>query len=588
MKIKYFYTLLVISMQLLNLNNSIAQDIEEVNNTKFNSVVAFLNDAKIEKDDYAITMVKEIIGICPALDSPVKSYESYKNEVQKKIDDKSGEMKSIDHSIPQIRISGVVESKEKGYAIINSNGSYYAVKTDQNVGNSFSGSIVKSEGTITYKPLGGNTYSVQKYTQGSGETPQEKYSSATKDLASLNKQYAEQWNIFRTNCINLLNKEIQSNNKILIERHYEKGEKFLNEKDYEQAYDEFIYIQKIDPNYLDIKQKVDISNNKNSRVKRASVFSIKGIGLDHYLIGTSSGIYESVDGGKTWKINSYEGKQIDKFDACEDVMIANTPDMGIMFGKINNNGMDEWSKNVIKYSVAYAKTKTPDGKDHYNREYQIIYPDFPVRLLKIIPYGNRYISFVAFDIKAGIMEKGKKQFVVQENTVWGQYYIEDAGERLRIAETCLTPDFGKNWVAYWGTLIGSDDYFSPLKDRNEVLDMIERTEEYFEISEDAVDIVKEYISQKKGISESEINIVATSDLNNEDIEDEDIILVLTNNGLYRSCYDCEKVEEIILPSDYAKPISLFYDNKQPNVILLGLQGQGVIISRDSGVTWEEI
>jgi len=587
MKIKYFCTITVITLLFTQIELK-AQETEEVNNNKLKNAASFLNEAKIEKAEDAIAKVKEVINICPTLDTYVKTFESEKSEAENKIANLTEQRKNIDMSIPQIKINGTVEAKQSGYAIINSSGNYYAVKSDLNVGSNFNGSIIKSEGTITYQPLGGSSYTVQKYTQGSGSTPQEKYSSVTKELENYNNQANEQWNTFRTSSLKIINEEIQNNNTILIERYYKRGDEYLQNKDYESAFKEFIYVKNIDPNYLDIEQKIELSNNKNSKVKSASVYSIKSIGEEHYFISTSEGIYESVDGGKTWKINSYEGLKIEKFDVCEDVMMADIPNMGIMFGTKIINGNIEWSKNVIKYSVAYAKTKTPAGKDHYNREYQIIYPDFTVKQLNIIPYGNKYISFAAFDIKGGIREKGKKQFVVQENTIWKQYYIEDAGERLRIAETCLTPDFGKNWVTYWGTLLGGNAYFSPLKDRNEVLDMIDRAEEYLEVPEEASDMVKEYISEKKGIGDSEINIIATTYIEGEDIEDEDIVMVLTNYGLYRSCYDCEKVDEINLPKEYRRPLSVYYDKKKPNIIMVGFFGQGLIISKDNGTTWEEI
>lgn len=118
--------------------------------------------------------------------------------------------------------------------------------------------------------------------------------------------------------------------------------------------------------------------------------------------------------------------------------------------------------------------------------------------------------------------------------------------------------------------------------------MIDITEEYIDITEDAIGVVKEYIGDKHKIDEDLINVLDHSYITSKDIQDDDIVLVLTDFGLYESCYDCERIEEIIIPKEYARPVSLFYDNNYPNLIIVGFMEQGLIISRDKGLTWENI
>ena len=599
MKIKYFYTLLIITTSIA-ITDVRAQEIEEVNNSKLKNVSSYLNEARIENADDAITKVKDIITISPSLDAHVKSFESYKTETEKKIRNLSEQRKDIDMSVQQLKISGVVESKEKGYVIINANGSYYAVKSDMNIGSKFSGVIIRSEGALTYTPLGGSSYTVQKYTQGTGSTSQEKYTTMTSELESYNKLYNEQWNMFKTSCLTIINSEIKNNNTTLIERHYKSGEEYLKNKDYESAYKEFSNVQNIDPNYQDIKQKVDISNNKNNTVKKINVYRIICTAKNDFLIGTSNGIYESRDGGKIWKLYCSEGYSIEYFDVVKDkiiselnIIVAMVPDKGILIGKENMKGTIDWKNITIKYTFRYNGYYEGQTKV-YRSHYEIVQPDFKVKQLKFIPYEKGNMLFVEFIRQEGLREKGSRQLMVKENKLslsGDQFYIEDGKEWLEIAEMCISPDYGNNWVAYWGSFF-RPDFCTSLKRTPEIEnwidDLIDIAEDFNEQPEDAITVVKEYITEKKQIYESDINILAVTNIKDEDIKDEDIILVLTNYGLYKSCYDCDNVEEINIPKGYTKPICVFYDKNKANTIMVGFIGQGLIISNDMGVTWDEI
>ena len=277
MKFKYLFPLqLIIILGVFSYLN--AQDIEKANNDKLQNVLNYLNSATIDEAEIAITRVIEIKAICPEVEAPVDAFEKYRIQAENNISEKHvSSNKDIDLSVSQIRITGVVESKEKGYAIVNSNGSYYAIKTDLNVGSSFSGSIKQSKGKISYKPLGGNSYSIQTYTIETGTSPKEKYTSMTNQLESYKKEYEDEWNKFKSVCIASINTKIEEDRNELLESHYLNGEVFLKNKEYDNAYKEFNYIYKIDKNYKDVSQKLELSNNKNNVVKKSDVYNIVNI-----------------------------------------------------------------------------------------------------------------------------------------------------------------------------------------------------------------------------------------------------------------------------------------------------------------------
>lgn len=390
---------------------------------RLNKLLNYVKTMDIKDADNAKTIFQNEMDICPALDSLVNAYYEQRSKITQNISDKVNERSRLDLSKQTIKVNGIVESKERGYSIINSNGYYYAVKIDLIIGQSYIGGLRLDRGIIKYKPLGGKSYNVKISTPVPGESPKEKYEKLTKEIERINKQQIELWNNFKLDFEQELKTEIDKRKNILIKEHYTNGEKYLEMKDYKSAYKEFLYVQSIDMNYKDVTQKIELSNNKNSVVGSSTVYKIVNTGGDYFLISTSNGIYETTDGGKIWKLKGYEGYNIKFFDAVKNRMVAEIPEIGIMSGIENRNKTISWDKVTIKYTATYNYVD-----DNNYKKYDMIHPDFNVKQMKFIPYTLGNILFIEFYGKAGIREKGRSHAVVKKNSIVDIYYIEKGGE----------------------------------------------------------------------------------------------------------------------------------------------------------------
>ncbi len=564
----------------------IAQEAEEINNLQLKGLFDILNYSKLENADNIILQVKEKIAYLPELETYINFFVNNKTELSNKIKSKSNLRDQIDLSVSSLKISGIVESKEKGYAIVNSNGNYYAIKSDLTVGNNFNGNIKPTEGTILYKPLGRGSYSVQTYVLVSGTSPQEQYSILSREVNELKKQYDELWNKFKSDCIQMIQKEIDKNNNILLERHYLLGQEYLNKKEYDKAFNEFSYVKSIDANYKDVSDKLDLANNKNHLVRKSSVYQIISPERQQLIIGTSYGIFKSLNDGKTWKLlKDFDGKSVYLIDVVKDKILLAVENVGVYY---STDGGQKWELLNINYNALYdsfwderAKQIKYRGKIHIYQPYNII------KEVRLVPYNTGHIISVKYWGQEGRYNNGRDKIEIKKDPFTNNYYLVIGKKEVVIPESIISIDDGKSWIPYWSNLFGLQYYYEGFNYKD-IERMIKTTKEYTEYPENAVDLVVDHISDEKQVDAKRVRINDYSLISSFKKEDNDPIIIVTNYGIYKTCWDCDHVDEIKLPSEYKNPISIFYDKANPNTIIVGFVRNGLIISRDNGKTWEDI
>ncbi|OGU29138.1 MAG: hypothetical protein A2057_06675 [Ignavibacteria bacterium GWA2_35_9] len=533
-----------------------------------------------------IALIDSLTKEYNAFSTLLSDYKQQDLEKEKLLRSKQKERGNINPNISYIEVRGIVESRVNEYAIVLANGTYYAIKSSYKPGDSFSGSIKQDGGNIQYTRPSGIAILLGTYTTGSGENSQKNYQRLTSEINSLMEERTKLLNELKLATLNIIDAEIKTKNEKIIDYHYTLGEEYLNKKEYDQAFKEFSYVQNIDANYKDISTKLDLANNKNHMVKKSNVYQIVSNERDHFLIGTSNGIFESLNGGKTWKLlKDFNGRSVLSIDLAKNKILTALENDGVMYS--NDNGK-EWTELNISYTALYNSYWDERAqKIKYKSKLQVYQPKFKVKELKLVPYARKDLIFIKFTGQKGTYNNGKNKLDIKKDPFTDNLYTMVGKEDVVIPESFISSDGGKTWIAFWRNLMGLN-YYAEESTEQELEEMVDNSSEYVESPEEAIDMIIENISEKKNIDEDKIKIYSYSFIKNIEKRSEDIILILTNYGLFKTCWDCDQIEEIKTPTEYQKPISVFYDDRNPKTIILGFERKGLIISRDNGKTWEEI
>jgi len=298
-----------------------------------------------------IALIDSLTKEYNAFSTLLSDYKQQDLEKEKLLRSKQKERGNINPNISYIEVRGIVESRVNEYAIVLANGTYYAIKSSYKPGDSFSGSIKQDGGNIQYTRPSGIAILLGTYTTGSGENSQKNYQRLTSEINSLMEERTKLLNELKLATLNIIDAEIKTKNEKIIDYHYTLGEEYLNKKEYDQAFKEFSYVQNIDANYKDISTKLDLANNKNHMVKKSNVYQIVSNERDHFLIGTSNGIFESLNGGKTWKLlKDFNGRSVLSIDLAKNKILTALENDGVMYS--NDNGK-EWTELNISYTALY-------------------------------------------------------------------------------------------------------------------------------------------------------------------------------------------------------------------------------------------
>lgn len=557
-----------------------SQDLERDRYSQLDNFLNYLNTKGINDADSVITKTETIVPICEPLGNIVKQFKMVKSESINKINEKLQRRSQLDLSVQVSQVEGTVESQTKGYSIINSKGSLFAVRIKAPIGSTYKGYVKRGDGTVSYKPLGGSSQTLQTYLPASGGSPQEHYSSMTKEVSDLLNKYNDFWEKFKTECTQVVAAELAKVKQTLLEKHYSTAEDLLNKKEYDSALKEFNFVKTLDPNFKDVDQKLELANNKNNIVRQSNVYNIVNSKQNRILLGTSNGIFESLNSGKTWQLKALEGKMVSGLHAQGNAIIVyNHTDGVIQYSPDLGN---TWKKLNIWYRAKYGE----------GREFQVNSLPFQIRRLLIIPYetSSSHIIFMELYIKKGKYQISNKTVEVKPLPFGGFEgnigRVEDYNN-FRIPEKYISPDGGKNWIAFW-KFLGSNVYYSEIGSEKEINQLIDNSRDFSEEPEDAIKKVISNLTDKRKLDKSQIKIRDYSFENKLKKEDNDRVLVLTNYGLFKTCWDCKQIEEITFPKEGKTPVSVFSDNSNPNLIMIGFEGQGLLISRDGGLTWEGI
>lgn len=564
-----------------------SQDLEKDRYSQLDNFLNYLNSKGINDADEVITKTEAIAPICAPLESIIRQFKTRKSESVNKINERLQRRSQLDMSVQVILIDGTVESQTKGYSIISSNGSLIAVRVNAPIGSTYKGYVKKGEGAVAYKPLGGNSQILQVYLPVSGGSPQEHYSALTKQVDELQSRYGDLWEKFKTECIREVSAEREKVKQNLLGKHYAIAEDFLNKKEYDSALREFSFVKTLDPHFKDVDEKLDLANNKNHIVRQSDVYEIVSPKQNLILLGTSRGIFESSNAGRTWKLKAFEGKRVPKLDATGERVLAYVEPNGIQYSADGGIG---WGKLSVRYTV--VNRKYDDRSQSYVEVFRlpIIQPDFKVKNLKLVHSYTVNLVFIEYTGSKGVYRNENQVLNVEKNWLSGDYYIDYRGEWITIPEKCFSADNGRNWVAFWkntlATLYHADD--RTVGAPHQIKNWMDIASEYTEDPEDAINKVIDFITERKKIGEDQVKVIAYSFARKVKKEDSDRVLILTNNGLYKTCWDCEQVEEVAFAAKYGNPLSVFSDDANPSLIMIGLEGHGLLISSDGGLTWEGI
>jgi hypothetical protein len=580
--------LLLLVAILLSWQGVLTQDLEKDHYRQLDNFMNLVNAKGINNAAEVISNSDSIITLCPSLAEIVKQFKTKKSEFTKRIDEKLQKRSQLDLSVQLIQIDGTVEAQLKGHSIINSNGKYYAVRINVPIGSTYKGHAKRSEGIISYKPLGGSNQNLPIYTLVSGGSPQEQHSTLTKEVENLQNQYSDLWEKFKAGCIREVSAEQEKTKQVLLDKHYAAGEDFLNKKEYDSALEEFNFVKTLNPDFKDIDKKLIVANNKNSIVSQSTVFQIVNPKPNYFLLGTSRGIFESQNEGRTWNLKAFDGMNVRQLDAIGERILAFVEPGGIQY---SSNDGHQWEKLSVRYTLLYQKEyDTQTASYIYRGSFPFIQPGFEVKNIRLVPNenGGASLIFIEFIGKKGVYETENQRATLEKNWLTGEYYVQMGNEDVTIPERCVSPDDGNKWIAFWDGGLFGNNYHASIGNREQINNWIDNCKDYSKEPKDALSKVIKNISATKNVDKGEIKVIAYTFKRKVNKEDNDPVLVLTNKGLYKTCWDCKHVEEMAFSSENKNPLTIFGDSAQQKLIMIGLEGNGLLISRDGGLTWEEI
>jgi hypothetical protein len=548
--------------------DTFSQDLARDRYDQLDKFLNYLNSKGVNEADEVLMKTQEIVPLCPSLEGIVTQFKSKKSESTSKISERLQRRNQLDLSVQVTQIEGTVESQTKGCSIINSKGSLIAVRANVPVGSSYKAYVKRGSGTVTYKPLGGSTQTLQTYVPVSGGSPQEHYCSLTKEIDNLQTRYNDLWEKFKMECRGEVSSELLKAKQELLNKHYALGENFLAKKEYDSALVEFTYVKTLDVNFKDVSAKLDLANNNNEIVRQSDVYQIVSPKQNYFLIGTSQGLFESSNSGKTWKLRAFPGMKVLHLDAMDNVIVLYDEGGGTI--QHSADAGNTWNSLVVSYTLK-------------KRNFRIFQPRFQVEVLRLVPPEMIFIKYIG---SKGVYQRNGQTLQVEKD-LFGDYgvWVDNRKEFIEIPERCLSRDAGNTWIPFH-KFLGS--YLPDSDIGAEAEGWASQCVDYSEEPEDAVKTVIRIVAKRKQVDEDQIKAIACSQIRKLKKDRGDRVLVPTNYGLYKTCWDCEQVEEVTFPGKGKTPITVFSDSANPNLIMIGLEGHGLLISGDGGLTWEEI
>ena len=159
-------------------------------------------------------------------------------------------------------ISGYVESREKGFAIINMGNNRCALKSSLKLGAQYNGCIKPIDGTTDYVAPGNYQYRLGNYAPVKNNNREEKLNAIGTTIKNLGTQQVSLYGELITDIVASINTTISSNNNKIVETRYNQGSTDFTNSNFSSALINFTAVYELNNNYKDIKSRViDARNN---------------------------------------------------------------------------------------------------------------------------------------------------------------------------------------------------------------------------------------------------------------------------------------------------------------------------------------
>jgi hypothetical protein len=398
----------------------------------------------------------------------------------------------------------------------------------------------------------------------------------SKEIEDLQNRYQDIWASFKTDCARADSNQSEKLRRTLLERHYANGESLLGRKDFDSALGEFSLVKSLDPGYKDVDKKLDAANNKNSVVAQSDVYRIVSPKRADFLIGTSQGVFESSDRGRTWKPKALAGKRVYYMDALgEAIVVYDEKEDVVLFSA---TGGRTWRKSNVQYNAATAR----------GTRASFFQPNFPVKVVRLIPFegANTRLILLRYTGTEGVYGHDNQVLRVEHLSLGGfGVYEANRINFMRIPDRSLSPNGGANWVGFFKVL-WSYSFYGDFAPRDTINAWIDFSMDYSEEPDNAVSGVVNWIAEKRNVSRGDVKVTAYSTVPKAKKDGNEQVVVATNFGVYRTCWECDRVEEIIHSGGNNRTLSVYLDQDDPNLIMLGLANNGLLVSEDGGLTWK--